>query len=96
MDDKLGTGLYSNATDAKSIVGLRQIVGSSNTVGGISQTSYSWWQAQVDSSTTTLTIAAMRANATIRRWRSRSSAARTRTTWQWRCEPTGTTNAATR
>jgi hypothetical protein len=59
MEDKLGTGIYSNATDPKSIVGLRQIVGVSNTVGGISQTSYSWWQAQLDSSTTTLTVAAM-------------------------------------
>jgi hypothetical protein len=59
LEDKLGTGVYSNATDPKSIVGLRQIVGTGNTVGGISQSSYSWWQAQVDSSTTTLTIAAM-------------------------------------
>jgi hypothetical protein len=59
MEDSLGTGIYSNATDAKSIVGLRQIVGTSNTVGGISQSTYSWWQAQVDSSTTTLTLAAM-------------------------------------
>ena len=61
MEDKLGTGVYSNATDPKSIIGLRQIVGTSNTVGGISQTTYSWWQAQLDSSTTTLTMAAMQA-----------------------------------
>jgi hypothetical protein len=57
--DVLGTGIYSNATNAKSIVGLRQIVGTSNTVGGISQTTYTWWAGQLDSSTTTLTIAAM-------------------------------------
>lgn len=61
MEDKLGTGMYSNATDPKSIVGLRQIVGTANTVGGISQTTYSWWAAQVDSTTTTLTIASMQA-----------------------------------
>lgn len=59
LEDKLATGLYSNATDPKSIVGLRQIVGTSNTVGGISQTSYSWWQGQLDSSTTLLTIGSM-------------------------------------
>jgi hypothetical protein len=59
MSDNLGTGIYSAGTDAKSIVGLRSIVGTANTVGGISQGSYSWWQAQVDAATTTLTIAAM-------------------------------------
>lgn len=61
MDDKLGTGLYSDGTDSKSIVGLRDIVATDQTVGGIAQSSYSWWQAQVDASTTTLTIAAMQA-----------------------------------
>lgn len=59
MIDKLGTGVYSAGTDPKSIIGLRTIVGTSNTVGGISQSSYSWWQAKVDSSTATLTIAKM-------------------------------------
>lgn len=59
MKDLLGTGLYSNATDAKSIVGLQQIVGTGNTIGGISQTTYSWWAAQLDSSTTTLSLSAM-------------------------------------
>lgn len=59
--DKLGTGLYSAGTDPKSIIGLRSIVAASNTVGGISQSTYSWWAAQLDSSTTTTTIAAMQA-----------------------------------
>jgi hypothetical protein len=59
IQDDMGTGLYSAGTDAKSIVGLRVIVATSETVGGISQSTYSWWQAQLDSSTTTLTIAAM-------------------------------------
>jgi len=59
MEDLLGVGLFSNATDAKSIVGLRQIVSASNTVGGISQSTNSWWQSQIDSSTTTLSMAAM-------------------------------------
>lgn len=60
MEDQLGTGIFSNATNAKSIVGLQQIVGSSNTVGGISQTTYSWWAAgSVDSTTTTNSLSAM-------------------------------------
>ena len=59
MEDALGTGLFSNATDAKSIVGLRQIIGTANTVGGISQAANSWWQSQVDSTTSTLTLSAM-------------------------------------
>lgn len=60
MEDQLGTGIFSNATNAKSIVGLQQIVSTSNTIGGISQTSYSWWGAgSVDSTTTTLSLSAM-------------------------------------
>lgn len=57
--DIMGDGIYSSGTNAKSIVGLRSIVGTSNTIGGISQTSYSWWQGQVDSATTTLSMAAL-------------------------------------
>lgn len=59
MEDQLGTGLFSNATDPKSIIGLRQIVATGNTVGGISQSSNSWWQAQVDSTTTTTSMSAL-------------------------------------
>ena len=59
MVDKLGDGLYSAGSDPKSIVGLRVIVDSANTVGGISQSTYSWWQSQENGSTTTLTIAAL-------------------------------------
>jgi hypothetical protein len=57
--DRMGTGLYNSGTDAKAIVGLRAMLSTSGTIGGISQTTYSWWQAQVDGSTTTLSIAAM-------------------------------------
>ena len=59
MEDALGTGLFSNATDAKSIIGLRQIIATGNTVGGISQTTNSWWGANVDSTTTTLSLGTM-------------------------------------
>jgi len=59
LKDSLGTGLFSDGSDSKSIVGLRDIVAADQTVGGISQSANSWWQAQVDSSTTTLSISAM-------------------------------------
>lgn len=57
--DQMGTGVYSSGTNAKSIHGLRVLVSASNTVGGIAQSSNSWWQAQVDSSTTTVSMAAL-------------------------------------
>lgn len=59
IKDSLGTGLYSDGTDTKSIVGLRDIVAADQTVGGIAQATNSWWQAQVDSTTTTLTMSAL-------------------------------------
>ena len=60
MEDQLGTGIFSNATNAKSIIGLQQIVSTSNTIGGISQSTNSWWQAgSVDSTTTTTSLSAM-------------------------------------
>jgi hypothetical protein len=59
MMDKLGDGIYSSGTNAASIVGLRVLVDNANTVGGIDQSSYSWWQSQEDSSTTTLTMASL-------------------------------------
>ena len=61
IKDKMGTGLYSDGTDTKSIVGLRDIVAADQTVGGIAQSTNSWWQAQVDDSTTTLTLSALNA-----------------------------------
>lgn len=58
--DKLATGIYSNGTtDPKSIVGLQAMISTSNTVGNIDQSAYSWWQAKVDSTTTILSIGAM-------------------------------------
>ncbi len=57
----LGDGLYSNGTDSKAIVGLRYAHANSNTIGGIAQSSYSWWNTQKDSTTTVLSLAAMQA-----------------------------------
>ena len=42
LKDLLGTGLFSDGTTAKSIVGLRDIVAADQTVGGISQPDRDW------------------------------------------------------
>lgn len=59
MSDKLADAVYNAGSDSKAIAGLRSIVDSANTVGGIDQSSYSWWQSQEDGTTTTLTLAAL-------------------------------------
>lgn len=60
-EDRIGTGLYSDGSTAKSIVGLRDFCATDQTVGGISQSSYSWWQSNVDSSTTVTSMSALQA-----------------------------------
>jgi hypothetical protein len=59
LADNISTGLYNTGSDSKAFGGLRLILSASNTVGGISQTDNSWWAANVDSSTTTLSMSAM-------------------------------------
>jgi hypothetical protein len=60
MSDKIATGLFNTGSASNAITGLRHIVEDSNTVGGIDQSSYSWWQAgSFDESTTTLSLALM-------------------------------------
>tara|TARA_R110000796_G_scaffold248508_1_gene375350 strand:- start:6137 stop:7057 length:921 start_codon:yes stop_codon:yes gene_type:complete len=59
MQDRLGTGVYSDGTVAKSIVGLRDFCAVDQTVGGISQSTYSWWQSNLDSSTTVTSMSAL-------------------------------------
>ena len=58
LKDDLSTGLFSDGSNAKEIVGLRDIVAADQTVGGISQTDNSFWQAQV-STDTTMTISGL-------------------------------------
>lgn len=60
LGDLLGTGLFSNGSDTKAIVGLRVPFANTNTVGGIAQSSYSWWNTQLDSSTTTMSLSALK------------------------------------
>lgn len=57
--DILSDGIYSDGTNSKSIVGLQDICDTSSTIGGISQSSYSWWQAYLNSSDTTLSLSVL-------------------------------------
>lgn len=57
--DTFGTGIYNSGTDPKAIVGSRVFLSASNTYGGLSQSTESYWQAKVDTTTTTLSLSAM-------------------------------------
>lgn len=59
LADAMGTGVYNAGSTANAFIGLQAIIGSANTIGGISQSSYSWWNGQIDSSTTSFSIAAL-------------------------------------
>lgn len=61
MKNKLAQGLYSDGSNPLEMVGLQAMVtGSGTTYGNISKTTNSWWRSVVDSTTTTLSIFAMR------------------------------------
>lgn len=60
MRNIFGTGMYNAGTTSNQILGLRSFIDTSKTYGGLSQSTYSWLQAQVDSSTTTLSLSAMK------------------------------------
>lgn len=59
----LGDGLYSDGvTNTKKIDGLKGAVDDGTTLttyGGLSRTTYTWWKASVDTSTTQLTLTAL-------------------------------------
>lgn len=57
LSDKLCDGLYSDGSTSTDLVGLRSMVDSANTVGGIAQSTYSWWQSQENSTDTVLSTA---------------------------------------
>lgn len=59
MSDLLGTGLFSDGSDSLSIVGLRDIVATDQTVGNIDQSANSWWRGKVDSSSTVVSMGAL-------------------------------------
>lgn len=62
LKDNLGTAVFNTGTDSKAIIGLRLGIDSAGTYGGIDRSTYSWWGSDEDSTTTTLTMAAMNAS----------------------------------
>lgn len=60
VKDAFGTGLYSDgSTNALSIIGTRGFLSTTATYGGVSQTSNSWLQAKIDTTTTALSLGQM-------------------------------------
>ena len=59
MRDTLAVAVWNDGTTTNAILGVRSFLSTSATYGGISQTTYSFWQANIDSATTTLTLSAM-------------------------------------
>jgi len=62
MADNLGAGLWSDGANALDIIGLRQAIDNgtiSSTYGAIAHSGNSWWNAQIDSTTTTMTLIAL-------------------------------------
>lgn len=62
MADNLGTDQYSDGSSSNALVGLKGAVDAGSTLatyGGITRASNTWWNSQVDSSTSTMTLAAL-------------------------------------
>jgi hypothetical protein len=61
LAQKLGDGLYSDGTtDTKALVGFRYAAAGTNTIGGIDSSANSWWRPQLDSTTATLNLPALK------------------------------------
>lgn len=56
MKDTLAVGVWNAGTTTNAILGIRAFLSVSATYGGISQTAYSFHQANIDSTTTTFSI----------------------------------------
>jgi hypothetical protein len=59
MSDNLGTGLWSDGSGANDIDGIREAVDNGtiqSSYGAIAHSGNTWWNAQIDSSTTTMTL----------------------------------------
>lgn len=62
LTEDLVDGIYSDGTgnDSKDLTGLEAMVLASGTYGGVNSATYTWWQAYVDSTSETLSLADMR------------------------------------
>lgn len=62
MCDNLGQGLWSDGTNANDVDGVLEAVDNGTiqtSYGGIAHSGNTWWNAQIDSTTTTLSLSAM-------------------------------------
>lgn len=59
LKDTVSTGIWNAGSTTNAILGIRSFLSTSATYGGISQTTYSWHQANIDSTTTTFSIPAL-------------------------------------
>lgn len=60
LREAINTDLFSGTAADNDILGLDTIISTTTTLGGISGSSYSWWQGNVDSTSETLSISDMR------------------------------------
>ena len=60
LADTLGTALYSGASASLQPIGIETAISSSRSYLSINSSTYSWWDAQLDSTTTTITIPTLR------------------------------------
>ena len=61
LADILGTALWNTGSNADAVHGLRYLLSASNSPGGISQSTNSWWAAGLDSTSTVVTMYALQA-----------------------------------
>lgn len=59
MRNDLSVGLFSAGSTSNQILGLRAVTAATGSYGGIDKSTYSWWQSNLDASTTSLSISAM-------------------------------------
>ena len=60
LSEALNTDLFTGTAADGDVIGLDTIMSTTTTIGGISGTTYSWWRANVDATSETLSIADMR------------------------------------
>lgn len=62
LTESLSEGLFSDGTgnSGKNLTGLQAMVAASGTYGGINSSTYSWWRAGTETTSTALTLAHMR------------------------------------
>jgi hypothetical protein len=62
LSDLLGAGLWSDGANANDIIGLRLAIDNgtiASSYGAINHSGNTWWNSQIDSTTTTLTLVAL-------------------------------------